>query len=288
MLKGERVEPAFRERVWTFAPAGSERVWTGVLLLSGSARIEDSAETRRMAPVSVFLAPSTGERTLRLKAGGEAMLFSLPEALVMAAIGQGPESAEIRRILERPAIIQMADGGRVAEQVEAAFTLLLEESARDAPGQATLMEAGLKFVFGSLLRNLPETEPQTRPLDRSGTLLLRFRQVLERRFRDRWGIAEYARELGISADRLHDLCTAKLGKSPRALVQSRVVYEAQTLLSASSLSVSEIAARLGFRDPAHFSRYFKEARGESPRAYRQSLARPQSAPKPRPDFADWP
>ena len=47
--------------------------------------------------------------------------------------------------------------------------------------------------------------------------------------------------------------------------------DAQHLLSHSTLSVQAIAARLGYQNPANFSRAFSRWTGESPRAARQRL-----------------
>ena len=43
---------------------------------------------------------------------------------------------------------------------------------------------------------------------------------------------------------------------------------AATLLSRSNLTVTEVAAACGFRDPLHFSRRFRAIYGRSPRSYR--------------------
>lgn len=47
------------------------------------------------------------------------------------------------------------------------------------------------------------------------------------------------------------------------------MLEARRLLGFTPLSVKEIAARLGYADPFHFSRAFKGATGLSPQAYRE-------------------
>lgn len=78
----------------------------------------------------------------------------------------------------------------------------------------------------------------------------------------------YLRRLGVSASRLHESCQIVAGTSPAALLHDRVVIEAKRLLVYSGVSVAEIAHRLGFEDPAYFSRFFSQRAGCSPRAYR--------------------
>jgi AraC-like DNA-binding protein len=52
----------------------------------------------------------------------------------------------------------------------------------------------------------------------------------------------------------------------------RLAHCLQDLQRPGSGSVSEIAFRWGFRDAAHFSRVFKRAYGETPRAVRQAAS----------------
>jgi AraC-like DNA-binding protein len=45
------------------------------------------------------------------------------------------------------------------------------------------------------------------------------------------------------------------------------------MLLGTDLSITEIADRLGFDDPAHIARYFRKATGTTPTAYRRKHAR---------------
>jgi transcriptional regulator GlxA family with amidase domain len=48
----------------------------------------------------------------------------------------------------------------------------------------------------------------------------------------------------------------------------RRIQRAATLLSESSLTISQIADAMGYRDVYFFSRQFKQKMGQSPRTYR--------------------
>jgi AraC family transcriptional activator of pobA len=54
--------------------------------------------------------------------------------------------------------------------------------------------------------------------------------------------------------------------------QHRLLMEAQRLLIYTSASAVQIAAELGFQDPAYFSRFFKRHTGLTPLAFRQARA----------------
>ena len=59
------------------------------------------------------------------------------------------------------------------------------------------------------------------------------------------------------------------GYSPKEYILRRRIGKAQCLLSYTSLSLTEISARVGYDDSNYFSRAFKKIIGMSPRLYRQ-------------------
>jgi hypothetical protein len=70
-----------------------------------------------------------------------------------------------------------------------------------------------------------------------------------------------------------------------ALLRERVILEAKRLLLYSNVGIAEAGYRLGFHDPAYFSRVFRAATGQSPRSFRRCGGRPAPDVRPagRPD-----
>ena len=67
------------------------------------------------------------------------------------------------------------------------------------------------------------------------------------------------------------LCRDGAGASPQALIHAAVLREACRMLAYTRLQVAEVGHRLGFDDPAYFSRFFQRGTGVSPRAYRARI-----------------
>ncbi len=78
----------------------------------------------------------------------------------------------------------------------------------------------------------------------------------------------YAADLCLTLKQLSALCRQATGQSAASLLKEKVATEARVLLTGTQLPISDIAYRLTFYDVAHFSRWFRQAVGQAPSAYR--------------------
>jgi len=87
---------------------------------------------------------------------------------------------------------------------------------------------------------------------------------------DEASICQAAEEAGMSLHHFirnfHDL----YGTTPHQFLSERRIKEAQGLLEAGDLSVTEVALEVGYKDLSAFGREFKSVLGLSPSAYRKS------------------
>lgn len=83
-------------------------------------------------------------------------------------------------------------------------------------------------------------------------------------------IAHYARELNITTVHLNRICQAAVGKSALQVVDEFLFLEAEKYLKHTDYSISEVAYRLNFEDPAYFSRFFSKYAGVSPKVFRET------------------
>lgn len=74
---------------------------------------------------------------------------------------------------------------------------------------------------------------------------------------------------GFSVSHFSWLWSERYGYSPKAELLQKRLDMAEQMLVCSQLSVSEIAARCGFRSIYYFSKCFKKNRGISPRNFAQ-------------------
>ena len=98
------------------------------------------------------------------------------------------------------------------------------------------------------------------------------RLYLQENYDKQVDFSSLADSLAVSAPYLSKLFHERTGKSPSRYLTDIRMNQAKKLLMDSSLTVREIAARVGYPDPFHFSRNFKNAAGVSPVQYREERA----------------
>ncbi len=111
--------------------------------------------------------------------------------------------------------------------------------------------------------------------NKSKDTIIDFENLLRNYFDDRKviealpSVAYCGKALGISPNYLSDLLKKETGKTTKEHIQLFVIELAKNKLLGSELSISQIAYQLGFDYPAHFSKLFKNATGQSPSDFRK-------------------
>lgn len=102
------------------------------------------------------------------------------------------------------------------------------------------------------------------------SLLADFKDLLEENF-GRWHqVSQYSSALNITADYLNNVVKESAGANAKEMIQKRIILEAKRLGVNTGLSSKEIAYSLGFKDPAHFSKFYKSVTGENFTDFRSS------------------
>ncbi|MBS1369397.1 MAG: helix-turn-helix transcriptional regulator [Lentisphaeria bacterium] len=86
-----------------------------------------------------------------------------------------------------------------------------------------------------------------------------------------WTVEEMAEYCNLSADQFRRNFERHTGMRPKKYLEEFKLRQAAELLVSSPLPIAEVAVRLGYRDPYHFSRRFKLFAGVSPEHYRREF-----------------
>ncbi len=100
--------------------------------------------------------------------------------------------------------------------------------------------------------------------------LNKLKGLVHQHFRSHKPASFYAQELGISPTHLNRIVKQLTGRNTQTLINGNLIDEAQRELLFTQIPVQEIGYRLGFSDPAYFSRFFLTHTGLSPRQWRMA------------------
>ncbi|MEZ5811834.1 MAG: AraC family transcriptional regulator [Rhizobiaceae bacterium] len=261
-----------------------------VALGDGEATLTQGDREATLAGPALFWRRRAGRCQLSLAAGASSIVAEITGEALARAIGDFFESGLLQSYFDADWERGFAAGDATFADVEESLRTIAEETRQQSIGGAMIVIARLRIILVSVLRVSAAAE--TAGLARGETLnhLRRFRQLLEVGFRAHRSVGDYADELGMTADRLHAICTRELGRTPKALIDQRVVREASIGLERSTLSIKQLSYALGFRDPAHFSNFFKRVTGISPGRFRRMViaSSPDNPGFAPPSYADWP
>jgi AraC family transcriptional regulator, transcriptional activator of pobA len=98
-----------------------------------------------------------------------------------------------------------------------------------------------------------------------------FKKLVENHLHDWHKVDDYAGSLCLSPRYLAELIGKATGQSPKEYISGQLTIEAKRFALFSDLSVKEIGFRLGFDDPARFSRFFRQNTGLSFLEFRQTM-----------------
>ncbi|WP_245794339.1 helix-turn-helix domain-containing protein [Vannielia litorea] len=245
---------------WHLAAHRHVRLHQVLLVSSGGGEARMEEQVQALAPEVLVNLPAGAVHGFRFDPGTEGWVLSVPADLVDQIL----RPAEgLWAVLRHPRVEPGA--GALAGPMAALFAEY--EGRSYARAQMLRMQAGQ--VLALVARHLA---------DRAGAgagavhpMFRRLEALIEERHAGRPTVAELAHSLAVSPQHLSRVAREATGQPVRALIAARSHREARRLLTYTNLPVQQVAYRLGYADPAHFSRAFTREAGVSPRAFRRSL-----------------
>ena len=148
-----------------------------------------------------------------------------------------------------------------ANQLSSAVAFFL--SRGEEPGMAMLHAR-------TQLRQLPANYVDDS--SRSATLYNQFLDEVECYFNRYADVAFYAEQLNVTPRYLGQVTRRHASRSPKAIIDERILQEICTLLASYDKPLKEVARLLGFSSQAHLSRFFKKHKGLSPSDYKHKAS----------------
>ncbi len=101
-------------------------------------------------------------------------------------------------------------------------------------------------------------------------LVFRFQNLVSNCYLTKKQVGDYANKLFVSANTLNQNVKEITGKTAKEIIAEKIIQEAKKLLQYSSDDITQIAFHLGYEEPTHFIRFFKNQTKTTPKEYRNS------------------
>ncbi|MGP6089654.1 helix-turn-helix domain-containing protein [Antarctobacter jejuensis] len=280
-VQAERIKSALTNI--EYATSGERAVL--LLLLAGrGAFSSDEVEREVMGPCLIW-APTGWSTRIALAAGARGYLVRMPERALGRALPTDALSAHVRQVVSRRIFLSELSPEMIAS-VATMFEKIEAELRNAAPGSETALHHCISLLLIDIWR--AAAPPRLTTEQQPHRLSDRFLSLVELHLQNHWTIAEYARRIGVSRDRLNSAVRNAIGVPPHAHIQRRLMEEAKALLVTTNLPVSEVCYRLGFNDAAYFTRFFRRHESLAPAQFRRTYTPLYQTRTQEVSFADWP
>lgn len=280
-IQAERIKSALTKT--EFATSGGRAIF--VLLESGRGTFISDEVERDVAGPCLIWSPSGWSTRITLAAGTAGVLIRMPERALGRALPTDLISAHVRQIVSRRIFLSDVTPPMMQSFV-ALFDKIETELHALAPGTDAVLHHCVSLLLIEIWRAaappLQATEPQPHRISDS------FLNLVELHLQNHWTVAEYARRIGVSRDRLNETVRRAIGIPPHQHMQRRLMEEAKTLLVTTNLQVAEVGYKLGFSDAAYFTRFFRRHESLAPAQFRRTYTPLYRTRTKEVSFAEWP
>lgn len=254
------------EQGWKIEPHTHPRFAQIMFVRSGRGVMSIEGQSYPFTAPVALIVPCHSVHAFEYEIDTDGWVLTIAEHYLRELAGRAPEIEEIWR---SPRPIAFSKEQQEVADIRQALLRLDGELDRSAPGCLLAAEACLLNVFVSLMRqNQAAQTPAVNGAGGQAALVSRFRDLVERRYREGLSLTDFAAELNVTVSRLRTACLAVTGETPIKLLHDRIIAEAKRNLLYSDMSVAQIAYWLGFEDTSYFSRFFHRLCGEPPARFR--------------------
>ena len=159
-----------------------------------------------------------------------------------------------------------------AEQQEFGLilTMIKEDLQINDPLQGEMLRSLLKRLLIKATRLATTSLPEPNINNTQLNVIREYNMLVEKHFREMHNVKDYAALLFKSPKTLSNLFPKYSDKSPLMVINDRILLEAKRLLVYSDKTTADIAMELGYKDPGHFSKFFKKHIGFTPSIFRKN------------------
>jgi AraC family transcriptional activator of pobA len=254
---------------WEIGLHRHEQFFQILYIEAGSGDAVFGGEVHPIVPPAVITVPPFARHGFRFSRDIDGYVFTILASHLKTMPG---DHTRLGEWLADPRLTALPEAD--VDSLYAATTLhrLAAETAARRTGPADLCEAYLTVAL-RLTARISAGRDDEDGMSENERRLGRLTGLIHQHFRSHKPSTFYARELGVSPTHLNRIVKQLTGRNTQMLINGKLVDEAQRELLFTQIPVQEIGYRLGFSDPAYFSRFFLTQTGLSPRQWRMAQGR---------------
>lgn len=253
---------------WLIKPHRHSHLFQVLFMFKGAAEVQLDTRSSSHKGCWLVIMPPGVVHGFKFTPGTQGVVLSL--AIGMLGLdAENQVGALLEGLLTQPRVFTLKTQSAEFRALFQYLWLLRQELDNPASDQQIALFALLKMVLVSLRRRLQQESQKA--VTQLGSMLMsnRFRSLLEKHYKQRWKIGDYAAELHVSVSTLNRACHEVLGCTAKKLIQERLHIEAKRRLMYTRETLDQISFDLGFKDAPYFSRVFKQLEGSSPKSFRR-------------------
>ncbi|WP_247236690.1 helix-turn-helix domain-containing protein [Telluribacter sp. SYSU D00476] len=252
---------------WVIEPHLHAHLFQVFLIESGTVNFTFEGEPHRVSAQSIVAIPENIMHGLEVSRDIRGMVLTLSSSFMEVLFQPYPH---VLTELGSTLVLTEVGQHKLFQLVRQTIYGLYEELQDDLPEKGMVLQSYFHLLLGGIYRlTLEKSEKSVSADSRSAQYFRNFLRSMKQSYSPRKTIKEYARELHITPVHLNRACQAMVGKSALRVVHDYFFLEAKKYLQHTEYSISEVAYRLNFEDPAYFSRFFSKQSGVSPRQFRE-------------------
>lgn len=260
VLHCEKLEERAVKHDWKISPHRHVDLHQFFLFHHGKGEVNIDGHSLELTPPSVISIPARSVHSFRFSRGTSGYVLTLP----VSELTQAFEMSEELSVRLRTWAITKPD-----ENLPSLFEQIYHIQQNAAFTRTLLLKSISVQIACLVAMSITDKKPKAQ---KQGTDYFHaFENLLTSHVKERWKVADYAKELSISPTHLSRISREHTGHSASHLIEAAVLREACRELAYTRKRIETIAFELGFQDPAYFSRAFRRKFNLSPTEYRKSV-----------------
>lgn len=259
----EMIEQCVEENLYDVTKINcSNNAYKIIWLKKGNASFSDHHVDMSLKPGYIFCLHIAQQSVINLSNDAEGYIISFTENFLKVdelEFDLGCQAILLQMLLSAKGI---SVHDELTTELNEIVSRLIKEYMNSFIFKTEILRRYLKIFLIYLSRQFNESF-QLVPQTRNNELVQQFLQSVEKNFRDKKMVADYAEMLFVTPNYLNEITKKITGSSAGHHIRQRIALEAKRMALSSENSMKQIAYDLGFIDCAHFSKFFKTITGSN-------------------------